>query len=497
MEKVVLGIDQGTTGSKAIFFDKKSNILAQAYSEFEQHYPQPGWVEHDPTEILSVTMKVVKKAMENGGITVEQIDSIGITNQRETTVFWDKETGEPIGRAIVWQDRRSLCVVEELLAMDPEVGARTGAPIVPNLSSSKIKWLLDHDERIRKGVEAGRLLYGTIDTWLIWKWSKGSAHVSDTSNYSVTALLNASTLDYDERVLEELKIPKSILPKVVPSSGIVAYTDEEIFGARIPIAGIAGDQQAATFGQACVREGMAKNTYGTGSFMLMNTGADYNPPQSGLFSPVLWTIGEETSYAFEGMADVSGAVVQWLRDELDIIEKTEEVTALATSVEDNGGVYFVPAFVGLGSPHFDSYARGTIIGITRGTNKAHIARAALESMAYQVRDALKIMENSAGKKLDILRVDGGGAKNDFLMQFQADILGIPVERPIITETTCLGAAYLAGLATGYWTSLEEVEENWQLDRRFEPQLSDENREELCTMWERAVSRSSGWLKMNE
>jgi glycerol kinase len=497
MERYVLGIDQGTTGSKAILFDKSSNIIAQAYSEFPQYYPKPGWVEHDPMEILNVTMRVVREALANGNIKIGQVDSIGITNQRETTVFWEKNTGEPVGRAIVWQDRRSLGVVEDLLAMDPEVGARTGAPIVPNLSSSKIKWLLDNDETVQAGVAEGRLLYGTIDTWLIWKWSKGEAHVSDTSNYSVTALLNARTLDYDERVLEELAIPKSILPKIVPSSGIVAYTDEVLFGAKIPIAGIAGDQQAAMFGQACVQPGMAKNTYGTGSFMLMNTGAEYNPPQSGLFSPVLWTLGEESSYAFEGMADVSGAVVQWLRDELNIIEKTEEVTELATSVEDNGGVYFVPAFVGLGSPHFDSYARGTIIGITRGTGKAHIARAALESMAYQVRDALKIMERSAGKKLDILRVDGGGAKNDFLMQFQADILGIPVERPIITETTCLGAAYLAGLATGYWSSLEEIEKNWQVEKRFEPQLSEEKREELCMLWDRAVGRASGWLKFDQ
>ncbi len=497
MERYVLGIDQGTTGSKAILFDKSSNIIAQAYSEFPQYYPQPGWVEHDPMEILNVTMQVVKEALGNGNIKIGQVDSIGITNQRETTVFWDKNTGEPVGRAIVWQDRRSLGVVEDLLAMDPEVGARTGAPIVPNLSSSKIKWLLDNDETVQAGVAEGRLLYGTIDTWLIWKWSKGEAHVSDTSNYSVTALLNARTLDYDERVLEELAIPKSILPKIVSSSGIVAYTDEVLFGAKIPIAGIAGDQQAAMFGQACVRPGMAKNTYGTGSFMLMNTGAEYNPPQSGLFSPVLWTLGKESSYAFEGMADVSGAVVQWLRDELNIIEKTEEVTELATSVEDNGGVYFVPAFVGLGSPHFDSYARGTIIGITRGTGKAHIARAALESMAYQVRDALKIMERSAGKKLEILRVDGGGAKNDFLMQFQADILGIPVERPIITETTCLGAAYLAGLATGYWSSLEEIEKNWQVEKRFEPQFSKEKREELCMLWDRAVGRASGWLKFDQ
>ncbi|BES64222.1 glycerol kinase GlpK [Gottschalkiaceae bacterium SANA] len=496
MERYVLGIDQGTTGSKAILFDKKSNIIAQAYSEFQQHYPKPGWVEHDPIEILDVTMSVVKEALAKGNVAMEQVDSIGITNQRETTVFWNKETGEPVGRAIVWQDRRSLGVVEDLLAMDPDVAERTGAPIVPNISASKIKWLLDNDEIIKVGVAEGTLLYGTIDTWLIWKWSKGAAHVSDLSNTSVTALLNANTLEYDERVLEELAIPREILPKLVPSSGIVAYTDEALFGAKIPIAGIAGDQQAATFGQACVREGMAKNTYGTGSFMLMNTGAEYNPPQSGLFSPVLWTIGNDTSFAFEGMADVSGAVVQWLRDELGIIEKTEDVTTLATSVEDNGGVYFVPAFVGLGSPHFDSYARGTIIGLTRGTGKAHIARAALESMAYQVRDALKIMENSAGKKLDILRVDGGGAKNDFLMQFQADILGIPVERPIITETTCLGAAYLAGLATGYWTSLDEIEENWQLDKRFEPQISEEKREELCTMWERAVKHAKGWLKFD-
>lgn len=493
MSKYVLGIDQGTSGSKAIVFDKKSNIISSAYSEFTQYYPKPGRVEHDPNEIWNITLKVIKEALSKGAILLNEIAAIGITNQRETTTFWYKKTGKAIGRSIVWQDRRSLSIVENLIRIDKEVGDRTGAPLVPNIAASKIKWLLDNDDVIRKGVAEGTILYGTIDTWLIWKLSGGKVHISDFSNSSVTALLNARTLDYDEKVLSELNIPRSILPDIKNSSEIYTETDESIFGAKIPISGIAGDQQAAMFGQSCIKAGMAKNTYGTGSYISINTGNKYVSPIPGVFSPILWKIGNNVTYGLEGKADVSGAAIQWLRD-IGIIKENYQVNDLARKVSNNGGVYFVPAFVGLGSPYFDSYARGAIFGLSRGTSKEHIARAVLEAMAYQVKDALQAMENAYGKKLEVLRVDGGGAKSDFLMQFQADILNIPVERPNITETTCLGAAYLAGLAVGYWDSIEETSENWRLQRVFEPIITNNERDTLYEGWKKAIERSSGWLK---
>lgn len=494
-KKFVLGIDQGTTGSKAIVFDKESNIISSAYKEITQYYPQPGWVEHDPNEIWTTTLNVALEAIEKAGIEPSDIAAIGITNQRETTTFWNKYTGEPVGKAIVWQDRRSLSICEDLEQADGEaIVERTGMVLVPNTAASKIKWLMDNNAQIREGVIKGELIYGTIDTWLVWKLSSGKAHVTDYSNTSVTLLLNARTLEYDEDILSRLSIPKSILPELRSSSEIYAYTDPQIFGAKVPISGIAGDQQAAVMGQGCVKVGMAKNTYGTGSFFLVNTGDQYVPPTGGAFSPVLWKIGDTVHYALEGMADVSGAAIQWLRDGLDIISESSQAEELALTVEDNGGVYFIPAFVGLGAPYNDSYARGTIIGITRGTTKAHIARAALEGIAFQVRDAMEVMEKATGKKLEKFRVDGGVTKSDFLMQFQADILGIPVERPQITETTCLGAAYLAGLAVGYWESLEEIENNWKIQRCFVPQISEQKREDLYAAWKRAVNRAAGWLK---
>lgn len=496
MGKYILGIDQGTTGTTAVIFDRAANIISSAYSEFTQYFPQPGWVEHDAMEIWDVTLKVIAAALQKGNLSATDLAAIGITNQRETTVFWDKETGEPACRAIVWQDRRTLPICEELMAKDKEgIEDRSGFLIIPNAAATKIHWLLNNDQQVKEGVAKGRLIYGTIDTWLIWKLSRGAAHVTDYSNCSVTLLLNARELKYDEWILEELDIPREILPELRSSSEIYAYTDPEIFfGAKVPIAGIAGDQQAATFGQACFKPGMAKNTYGTGSFMLMNLGDQYVPPVGGVFSPVLWAMGDQVTYGFEGLADVSGAVIQWLRDGLGIIDSSAEAEELARQVPDSQGVYFIPAFVGLGAPHYDSYARGTIFGITRGTTKHHIARAALESMAFQVRDAFEIMKRESGLQLEVLRVDGGGTKNDLLMQFQADILGIPVDRPVITETTVLGAAYLAGLAVGYWQSLEEIAANWQVDRRFEPQISEDQRETLYHGWKKAISRAAGWLK---
>lgn len=495
MKKYVMGIDQGTTGTRAMIFQKDSSIVGSAYSEFTQFYPRPGWVEHDPLEIWNVTLKVIRQALSKARLQGRDLAAIGIANQRETTTFWNKHTGIPVGRSVVWQDRRSLSIVEKMISQDgPDIVERTGMVLIPNIAAAKIKWAIENQPEVRDGVEKGDLIYGTIDTWLIWNLSGKKAHVSDYSNTSITTLLNARTLEYDQGVLDLLQIPRNILPELRSSSEIYAYTDPALFGARVPLAGDAGDQQAAVLGQGCIKEGMAKNTYGTGSFILYNTGATYVPPMEGLFSPVLWKIGDTVSYALEGMADISGAALQWLRDGLGIIKESSDAEKLAMLTKDNGGVYFVPAFVGLGSPYFDSYARGTILGISCDSTQAHIARAALEAMAYQVRDALSIMESACGCQLKRLRVDGGGAKNDFLMQFQADILGIPVERPSITETTCLGAAYLAGIAVGVWGTLEEVSANWQLARCFEPNISQEQRSFLCGKWKKAVERASKWME---
>jgi len=496
MPRYILGIDQGTTGAKAVIFDHQSRIVSAAFREITQYYPQPGWVEHDANEIWDATIKAITEAFKNGRISPEDIDAIGIANQRDTTVLWNKATGEPIGRAIVWLDRRTLSICEQLREKDRAgIEERTGCLILPNDAATKIRWLIENDRTVQKGLARGELLFGTIDTWLIWKLSGGAAHVTDYSNASVTLLMNARTLRYDDWILNELGIPREILPEIRGSGQVYAYTSPDaFFGVRIPIAGDIGDQQGAALGQVCLKPGMVKNTYGTGSFMIVNTGQRYVPPVGGLFSPVLWTLNDEVTYGLEGMADVSGAAIQWLRDGLGIIHESGEAEGLASQVPDTQGVYFVPAFVGLGAPHFDSYARGTIIGVTRATTKHHIARAALEAIAYQTRDAFEIMQRESGVELQALRVDGGGAKSDFLMQFQADILGVPVERPVITETTVLGAVYLAGLTVGYWQSLEEIESNWRLDCRFEPRISEHRREELYRGWQRAVRRASGWLK---
>jgi glycerol kinase len=494
MSKYVLGIDQGTTGTKVIAFDEKANIISSAYSEFTQHFPKPGWVEHDSQEIYDVTMKVVKDCLNQKNIAPSEIAAIGITNQRETTVFWDKYTGKPLCPSIVWQDTRTAERCDELIAKDGEgIVERTGMIIVTNCAAPKIEWVIKNIPEVAKGIEEDRVLFGTVDSWLVWKLSGGSVHVTDYSNSACTLLYNVHTKDYDEGILKELGIPRKILPELHRSSEVYAHTDpKEFFGAFVPIASISGDQNAATFGQACVKPGMIKNTYGTGSFMVMNIGESYVGAKGGCFSVCLTDPTEELRYGLEGMANVSGAAIQWLRDGLGIIKEASECEVLANTVDDNGGVYLVPAFNGLGAPYNDPYATGTIIGITRGITKAHIARAALECMAFQVAEQFSIMSKVSKIPIIALRADGGGAKSDFLLQFQADILGVPVERPKITETTSLGAAYLAGLAVGYFESMDEVSENWQVEKRFEPQISQEKRDELLAGWRRAVERASKW-----
>lgn len=496
MSTFILGLDIGTTGTRAMIFDRSSKEIASAYSEFTQYFPQNGWVEHDAVEIYDTTMKMVAEALKKGNIKPEQIAGIGIANQRETTVIWDKKTGIPACRAIVWQDRRTLPICERLQALDEEnIVKRTGMVIVPNDAATKIAWLMENNEAIKNGLEDGSLLYGTIDTWMVWKLTGGRVHITEASNNSVTLLQNAETLDYDDMILDMLHIPRHILPEIRKSSEVYGYTDpEQFFGAEVPIAGILGDQQAAAIGQGCLKPGTAKNTYGTGSFIVMNTGDRYIAPSDGIFSPIIYTKDNLVNYGLEGMADVSGAVLQWLRDGLGIINDASEAEELARQVDSNMGIYFIPAFVGLGAPYYDSYARGTIFGITRGADKRHIARAALESMAFQVRDSFEMLEKKSGMKLTRLRADGGGAKSDFMLQFQADILGVPVERPEITETTCLGGVYMAGLAVGYWDSIDQVSEFWRVEKAFEPKMSQQEREEQIFMWKRAIEKAGGWLK---
>ncbi|MCI8485344.1 MAG: glycerol kinase GlpK [Lachnospiraceae bacterium] len=496
MEKYVLGFDIGTTGTRAMIFDRKSQEMASAYSEFPQYFPQDGWVEHDAQEIYDITLKMAAEALKKGNIKPEQIASIGIANQRETTVIWDKKTGIPACRAIVWQDRRTLPICERLKALDGEnFVRRTGMILVPNDAATKIAWLMENREEIRHGLEEGDLIYGTIDTWMVWKLTEGKVHITEPSNNSVTLLQNAETLDYDAEILKVLNIPRHILPEIRKSSEIYGYTEPaQFFGASVPIGGILGDQQAAAIGQGCLKPGTAKNTYGTGSFIVMNTGDRYIAPSDGIFSPVIYTKDDLVSYGLEGMADVSGAVIQWLRDGIGMIQSAEEAEKLALQAESNMGVYFVPAFVGLGAPYYDSYARGTIIGLSRGADKRHVARAALESMAFQVRDSFEMLERKSGMKLTRLRADGGGAKSDFMLQFQADILGVPVERPEITETTCLGGVYMAGLAAGYWDSIDQVAEFWRVEKSFEPTITDTQRQDQIAMWKKAIERAGGWLK---
>lgn len=495
MGKYILSLDQGTTSSRAILFDRESNIVQIAQQEFSQIFPQAGWVEHNPNEIFDTQSAVVRECVKNSGISSKDIAAIGVTNQRETTVVWNKRTGSPVYNAIVWQDRRTSNYCDQLKAEGKTdlIRQKTGLILDSYFSATKIKWILDNVAGARKQAEKGELLFGNIDTWLIWNFTKGAVHVTDPSNASRTLLFNINTGKWDSELLELFGIPEVMLPKVVASSGEMGRMHPEFLGSPIIISGDAGDQQAATYGNACTKEGMAKNTYGTGCFLLMNTGRESKLSANNLLTTVAWDSGNGLNYAFEGSVYIGGAIVQWLRDGLKIIKNTSDTEALGKTVQDNGGVYIVPAFTGLGAPYWDPYARGTIVGITRGTTKAHIARAALEAIAYQSLDIVRAMEKDANLKMSTLRVDGGASRNNMLMQCQADMLNVVVERPVITETTALGAAYLAGLAVNFWDSEEELRAMWKLDRCFEPNMTEERREKQLYEWHKAVKRASNWI----
>ncbi len=488
----VLALDQGTTSSRAIVFDRAGVVRASAHQEFRQIFPQPGWVEHDPTEIWATQSGVLHEALAKAHIGARDIAAIGITNQRETTVLWDRATGRPIANAIVWQDRRTAPLCDELRAagLAPMFAEKTGLVIDAYFSGTKVRWLLDHVDGARERARRGELAFGTIDSWLVWQLTGGRVHCTDASNASRTLLYNIRTGDWDDELLAALDVPREVLPTVVASSGICG--EARIGDVVLPIAGIAGDQQAALFGQACLQPGLAKNTYGTGCFLLMNTGTKAVASRNNLLTTVAWRRDGVVDYALEGSVFIGGAVVQWLRDGLQIIRHAAEVEALAATVPDNGGVYLVPAFAGLGAPHWDPYARGTMMGLTRGATRGHIARAALEAIAFQSADVLAAMEKDAGITLSELRVDGGAAANDLLMQFQADMLGVPVVRPKVLETTALGAAYLAGLAVGYWQSDADIGSNWRRDRQFDPRMPAAEVAEMRAHWERAIARAKGW-----
>lgn len=490
----ILALDQGTTSSRSMLFDQHGNIVSMAQKEFKQHFPHPGWVEHDAEEIWSTQYGTLAETVAKANITMRQVVGIGITNQRETTVVWNRKTGKPICPAIVWQDRRTASFCDELKAagLSSLIRERTGLVIDAYFSATKLKWILDNVSGAREKAEKGQLAFGTIDTWLAWKLSGGELHVTDVSNASRTLLLNIHTGEWDDELLRLFDIPRNLLPEVKPSSKIYGVTGSFIPDSRIPIAGIAGDQQAALFGQQCTMPGMVKNTYGTGCFMLMNTGEKVIASNNNLLTTIAWKIDDKTTYALEGSVFIAGAVVQWLRDELRIIRKSSEVEALAEQVKDSNGVYIVPAFAGLGAPYWNAYAKGSIFGLTRGSNKSHIARAALDSIAYQTHDVLKAMEADAGIRIAELRVDGGATVNNKLMQFQSDILNTNVIRPVITETTALGAAYLAGLAVGYWKSTAEIQQQWKADKIFEPSIDSNKRDELIKGWHRAVKASIAW-----
>ena len=489
----VLALDQGTTSSRAIVFDRSGSIRALAQQEFAQHFPRPGWVEHDANEIWTTQSAVMREALAKAAISGADVAAIGITNQRETTLLWERATGKPIARAIVWQDRRTADTCDALRAAGHAdlITHKTGLILDAYFSGTKLKWLLDHVEGARERAGRGELAFGTVDSWLIWNLSRGATHVTDASNASRTLLFNIHTGEWDDELLALLDIPHQVLPAVVDSSGVCAEC--RIDDAIVPISGIAGDQQAALFGQACLAPGLAKNTYGTGCFLLLNTGREIVESKNKLVSTVAWRRGGGTDYALEGSVFIGGAVVQWLRDGLKIIRAAVDVEALAASVADSGGVYLVPAFAGLGAPHWDPRARGSIFGLTRGSSAAHIARAALESIAYQSAEILLAMEADAHIKLAELRVDGGAAANNLLMQFQADLLGVPVIRPKVLETTALGAAYLAGLAVGYWRDEGDIGVNWQVDRRFEPTMSRDQAYKLTAEWNKAVERAKNWV----
>jgi len=495
-EKLILALDQGTTSSRAILFNHSGTIIAVAQKEFEQIYPKPGWVEHDAEEIWSSQFSVMAEVLAKSNLKTNDIAAIGITNQRETTIVWDRESGKPIYNAIVWQDRRTADYCDSLKAAGHSnlIQRKTGLIIDAYFSATKLKWILDTIPGARAKAAKGELAFGTVDSWLAWKLSGGKIHITDVSNASRTMLLNIETCEWDEELLKLFDIPSSVLPEVKPSSKIYGVTEAVVKHANIPIAGIAGDQQAALFGQLCTQPGMVKNTYGTGCFMLMNTGEQMIPSKNNLLTTVAWKVGNKTVYALEGSVFIAGAVVQWLRDGLHIIRNSGEVESLAAEVEHADGVYVVPAFAGLGAPHWNQHARGSLFGITRGTSKAHIAKAALESIAYQTTDVLKAMESDSGISIKELRVDGGATINNMLMQFQSDILQTPVVRPKVYETTALGAAYLAGLAVGYWDSVEELQKQWQADARFTPSMSTEKVQAYLKGWQRAVKASIAWAE---
>lgn len=492
--KYMLSLDQGTTSSRAILFDKSGAIIGVAQKEFTQLYPKPGWVEHDAEEIWESQLEVLKAVLLENHVKPEQIAGIGITNQRETTVIWDKHSGKPVYNAIVWQSRQTIEICNQLKEQGygQMVREKTGLLIDAYFSGTKVTWILDHVEGARERAEKGELLFGTIDTWLIWKLTNGKVHVTDYSNASRTLMYNIHTLNWDPELLEMLRVPAQILPEVRPSSELYGYTDERIFSSPIPIAGIAGDQQAALFGQACFTEGSAKNTYGTGCFMLMNTGEKAVASQNGLLTTIAWGVDGKVEYALEGSIFVAGAAIQWLRDGLGLISSAAESEKHAMAVDSTDGVYLVPAFVGLGAPYWDMEARGAIFGLTRGTREDHLIRAALESLAYQTRDVLEAMEADSGIKLQKLAVDGGAVANNFLMQFQSDLLGTVVERPRVNETTALGAAYLAGLVVEYWNSKEDIVTNKVVERSFEPKMTEERRQSLYAGWKQAVQATMGY-----
>lgn len=494
--KAVLALDQGTTSSRAILYSHSGDILGVAQKEFSQIYPKSGWVEHNPIEIWDTQLAVARQVLSDCRVDTKEVAAIGITNQRETTVVWDRTTGQPVYNAIVWQDRRTADYCDLLKSTSDAVAitARTGLVVDPYFSGTKLRWILDHVPQARARAQKGELAFGTIDTWLLWKLTQGRVHKTDTSNASRTMLMNLESLSWDPDLLKQFEIPESLLPQIVRSSEIYGQSDPALFGSEIPIAGIAGDQQAALFGQNCTQIGMAKNTYGTGCFMLMNVGPKPIPSTQRLLSSVGWTRPNQQCYVLEGSVFIAGAAIQWLRDGLGIIKSASEVEALAKQVTDSDGVYLVPAFAGLGAPHWDAYARGTIVGITRGTTSAHLARAALEGIAFQVADVLTAMEKDSSRKLTELRVDGGASANNLLMQFQADLMQCPVVRPKIIETTSLGAAYLAGLATGFWKNDSEIQSIWQAERRFEPMMSPREAQARRERWADALDRSRQWVE---
>ena len=496
-KKYIVALDQGTTSSRAVVMDHDANIISVSQREFEQIYPKPGWVEHDPMEIWATQSSTLVEVLAKADISSDQIAAIGITNQRETTIVWEKETGKPIYNAIVWQCRRTAEICEHLKrdGLEDYIRSNTGLVIDPYFSGTKVKWILDHVEGSRERARRGELLFGTVDTWLIWKMTQGRVHVTDYTNASRTMLFNIHTLDWDDKMLEVLDIPREMLPEVRRSSEVYGQTNiGGKGGTRIPISGIAGDQQAALFGQLCVKEGMAKNTYGTGCFMLMNTGDKPVFSENGLVTTIAWGLNGQVTYALEGSIFVAGAAIQWLRDEMRLIDSSPDSEYMATKVPDTNGCYVVPAFTGLGAPHWDQYARGIIVGLTRGVNKYHIIRATLDSLCYQTNDVLRAMEADSGIRLAALKVDGGACANNYLMQTQADIINAPVQRPRCVETTAMGAAYLAGLAVGYWASKEDVVKNWAIDRTFAPNIGAEEREKRIRGWNKALKCAYGWAK---